>query len=554
MEQEFSSPLETGPEGLAINQQAYLDIFSHLSKIIAQTTNLRDLVCAAVEVIQTILQVDNCSIMLLNPEGTALTMQASTVISEELWRSISMPLGTGIAGSVMKTGRSIMGGRSDLRAEDAREIQTSSDPRSQKYRTDSFICVPLRFGKNILGVINITDRMDRRTLAASDQDMLEAIARLIASAVNNHFLWVRTRESREHMTRVLEGLPIGMFTITSSGHLTLCNKAARKVLELKIDEELDKSWEHYFIGSESSHIAKALTVLSRGESSFSTEFELKDKSGQVMRSVRLSALEAEELTPLDRRHILFLVEDLQQMRELWELRRSDQMKSTFLSIISHELRTPLASMKGAIHLLNQFFPQELREKTERLFSILNRNSDRLTRLVNNILDVMDLEGDNLTLYRKRTDLHELAGRIAKKFEVAEVEKKIIWNSEFSATTWELYVDEGRFGQVIEHLLENAVKFTPPQGTITINTFTQNGHWVLSVSNTGREINAENREKVFQRFYQVDGSLTRDSGGSGLGLYLCKEILRLHGAKIWVDSDFTGGVCLKIALPESNTLD
>ena len=552
MVQEFSSSQDTSSGALAINQQAYLDIFSHLSKIIAQTTNLRDLVCAAVEVIQTILQVDNCSIMLLNPEGTALTMHASTVISEELWKTITIPFGSGVAGTVVKTGRSIVGGRGDT---DDLEIKPGDGERPNKYRTSSFICVPLRFGKNILGVINITDRMDRGSLTATDQDMLEAIARLIASAVNNHFLWVRTRESREHLTRVLEGLPVGMFTITSSGHLTLCNKAARKCLELRIDdEELNKSWDCYFNGVEKAHIARALNVLSRGDTSFCSEFEITDKSGQVMRSVRLSALEAEELTPMDSRHILFLVEDLQQMRELWELRRSDQMKSTFLSIISHELRTPLASMKGAIHLLNQFFPEELRAKTERLFSILNRNSDRLTRLVNNILDVMDLEGDNLTLYRKRTDLHELASRISKKFENAELEKKITWSIDLGAGTTELYVDESRLGQVIEHLLENAVKFTPNNGQISLCTSSQNNHWVMTVCNTGREIDTDNREKVFHRFYQVDGSLTRDSGGSGLGLYLCKEILRLHGGKIWVDPDYRGGACLKVAVPESNVLD
>jgi signal transduction histidine kinase len=143
--------------------------------------------------------------------------------------------------------------------------------------------------------------------------------------------------------------------------------------------------------------------------------------------------------------------------------------------------------------------------------------------------------------------------VAKRFETSEVEKIIHWGVDLKAPRTELYVDEGRFGQVVEHLVENAVKFAPDGGSIHIETGCVQGEWVLSVANSGREIDPELRERVFTRFYQVDGTLTRDCGGSGLGLYLCREIVRLHGGRIWVDPDFKGGTCLKVSLPEVTRL-
>ena len=114
------------------------------------------------------------------------------------------------------------------------------------------------------------------------------------------------------------------------------------------------------------------------------------------------------------------------MKELVELRRSDQMKSNFLSLISHELRTPLASIKGAVHLLSQMNLEDLRQNAERIFSVLHRNSDRLTHLVNNILDAMDIETRSLHLYRKRTDMHAILDRILQKMQSTEMDKTLSW--------------------------------------------------------------------------------------------------------------------------------
>jgi signal transduction histidine kinase len=262
---------------------------------------------------------------------------------------------------------------------------------------------------------------------------------------------------------------------------------------------------------------------------------------------------ADSLASLQNRQVLFFVEDLQQMKELVDLRRSDQMKSNFLSLISHELRTPLASIKGAIHLLNQMEAGDFKENAERIFVVLHRNIDRLTSLVNNILDAMDLDTHSLRLYRKRTDLHELVEKVVGKMQGNGAEKSIAWQVELAPSHEGVYVDESRLGQVVEHLLENALKFTSANGKIRIETVSGDKTWTLRVANSGRPIDASLHEKIFSRFYQVDGTLTRYYGGSGLGLYLCREIVRLHGGDIRIDPSFQDGACFEVTVPEITEL-
>ena len=133
---------------------------------------------------------------------------------------------------------------------------------------------------------------------------------------------------------------------------------------------------------------------------------------------------------------------------------------------------------------------------------------------------------------------------------SEGEKKLEWSLDLRAPRPELYLDESRVEQVIQHLLENAIKFARDGGRIDISTRSSNGSWVLRTANTGRTIEPDHRERIFSKFYQVDGSLTRECGGSGLGLYLSREILRLHGGEIRVDPEFREGACFLVSLPET----
>lgn len=528
--------------------RTYLDLFSNLSQVIAQTPDLSGLTKAAVHVIQSVLSVESCSIMLLDLEEKRLTMQASSTIPEEMWPRIAVDLGEGIAGTVAETGEPVCsnGGKDKAKS-------TPASTSGRTYRTQSYICVPLLTAQSIIGVINVTDRVDGTDFSGFDVEMLNSIAKMVAVAINNNRLWASAQKSHDHLSMVIEELPIGMLTINTAGLLTLCNRAAKSFLNLPPSILVDKPWADIFEEPVRSHIEAIVKQMEQGRTAYIDEFEIPGESPEATRAVRVSAVMAEYLASLKTRHIFFFIEDLQQMKELVELRRSDQMKSNFLSLISHELRTPLASIKGAIHLLNQMSVDDLRGSADRIFTVLHRNSDRLTHLVNNILDAMDIESNSLRLYRKRTDLRAMLERVLKKMQSAEMDKTVVWDIDVESAPDGVYVDESRLGQVVEHLLENALKFTPQDGTISVKSSTTDSNWVFQVTNTGRPIDASLHEKVFSRFYQVDGTLTRYYGGSGLGLYLCREIVRLHGGDIRIDPAFGDGVCFCVTVPQVTEL-
>lgn len=530
-----------------IVEKTYLRIFSLLGQVISRDTELSDIVRYSIEIVQAVLEVENCSIMLMNAEGNALEMQGSSTIPNESWSTISTPLGRGIAGKVAQTGHATLVSKSQT-------IHGAGGERH--YQTDSFICVPLQHGeqRTTIGVVNVTDRVNRRQMSVIDLEMLEAIARLVADAIESHWMWVRAHEARRHLSRVMDGLPIGMFAIGVNDRLTLCNRAARRNLDLPASIELDRPWQECFPPSVATHVQRALDNLSRAKAATSVEFEMPDEAKyERHRWVRLSALPADELATFEVEQALFLVEDMQQMQELADLRRSDQMKSSFLSIISHELRTPLAAVKGAIHLLNQLASPEMRERAHNIFCILQRNSDRLSKIVNTILDVLDLESGTLSLYRKRTDLHGLVTRIVQRYQTVLCERPTRWEVSLEAATPNIYVDESRIGQVVSHLIENALKFTPADGLVALRSTSEEGQWRLSVSNTGVEIAPNLQEQIFTKFFQVDGTLTRETGGSGLGLYLCREIMRLHNGDVRLDTSFRGGASFIVSVPETTSL-
>ena len=188
----------------------HLGLFSDLRRMINRTTGMDELAGSAIRIIQSVLNVENCSIMLVNASSGVLEMIGSSVIPKESWSAIVTPLGQGVAGRVAQTGKPM------LIAKMTSEKDASAVPGKRRYRTDSFISIPLHMAeeKEVLGVLNVTDHIQSRQMNEIDLETLQAIGELIACAIHGHRAWQRSHESREHLSKVIDGLPIGMFTIS----------------------------------------------------------------------------------------------------------------------------------------------------------------------------------------------------------------------------------------------------------------------------------------------------------------------------------------------------
>jgi PAS domain S-box-containing protein len=233
--------------------------------------------------------------------------------------------------------------------------------------------------------------------------------------------------------------------------------------------------------------------------------------------------------------------------DVTEQRRLDRMKDEFISTVSHELRTPLTSLRAALGLIAGGALDQQPVKSMQMMGVATGNCDRLVRLVNDILDFERMGAGRLPMQFAEVDAGEILRRASDLHRPSAEKAKIGLRIEAAPLT--LWVDEDRILQTLGNLIGNAIKFSPPGSEVLLRArpFHENGA-ALSVEDQGRGIPAEKLEVIFERFQQVDASDSRDMGGAGLGLAICRNIVRQHGGRIWAESVVGRGSRFHFTLP------
>jgi signal transduction histidine kinase len=235
-----------------------------------------------------------------------------------------------------------------------------------------------------------------------------------------------------------------------------------------------------------------------------------------------------------------------------ELLGVDEMKTNFLANVSHELRTPLTSIRSFSELLLEYGDDA---DTQREFlSIINTESERLTRLVNDVLDISRIEAGLMNWNMASLDLADLLRDLARTFGPLIALADLRFRTSLDRQLPPVYGDRDRLNQVVANLLNNAMKFTPRGGTITLEAFESVDHVRMRVSDTGVGIAAAEHERIFEKFQQVGNTLTDKPRGTGLGLPICRDIVAHHRGTIWVDSAPGNGSTFTVELPLEQSLE
>ena len=233
-----------------------------------------------------------------------------------------------------------------------------------------------------------------------------------------------------------------------------------------------------------------------------------------------------------------------------ELRQLDQMKSELIQNISHELRTPLTFIKGYVELLQDGEMGVLNEAQETAMEIVANKTEVLSRLVDDIISMLRVGKEQI-----RTSLVSLAdiGHISvQAARASAVEAGLTLNDEIPDGLPPVLGDKRRLGQVFDNLLQNAIKFSQPGGAITVRMREEGLHVRTEVEDTGIGIPRDQLPRIFDRFYQVDGTTTRRFGGTGLGLAIVKQIVEAHGGKVGVESEVDKGSLFYFTVPQAGT--
>jgi two-component system phosphate regulon sensor histidine kinase PhoR len=233
------------------------------------------------------------------------------------------------------------------------------------------------------------------------------------------------------------------------------------------------------------------------------------------------------------------------VQDLTELRRLETVRRDFISNLSHELRTPITSLKALTETLNGGAidqPSVARD----FVSKMNVEVDRLAQMVQEMGDLSRIESGEASLKRSPVNIADVAARAVERLKTQADRAGLQMKLEIAAALPPVSVDEGRIEQVLVNLIHNAIKFTPPGGRIDVTAKVDGDMLVVSVSDSGVGISADDLPRVFERFYKADRA--RAGGGTGLGLAIAKHVVEAHGGQIWVESAEGKGSTFSFTLP------
>lgn len=365
----------------------------------------------------------------------------------------------------------------------------------------------------------------------------------LANSLNELSLKVKesqesTESERQRLDGVLRHMTDGVIATDRRGNILLINESALTLLSAQQQNVIGRSVIKLLELQETHTITDLL--------SDDNEIILRREEGGM-----LSILKGE--ISVIRRETGFITGLVCVLTDVTEQEKTEQERRDFVSNVSHELRTPLTSMKSYTEALIDGAWKD-HDIAPRFLSVIQSETDRMMRMIGNLLDLSKIDGGQIKLEAEYIDFNRIVGHILEraeftlKNETSQNKKKYIIRRDFTTRDIYLELDQDRITQVIENILNNAIKYSPDGGVITVKIEDLHDRVVFSVADQGLGIPQKDLPHLFDRFYRVDKARSREQGGTGLGLAISKEIIEMHGGKIWAKSSENKGSTFYFELP------
>jgi PAS domain S-box-containing protein len=421
----------------------------------------------------------------------------------------------------------------DLQSEaDAMAHDTKHARAIRKIANTSGLVAPLIARGRTLGAISLGTIEGQLRFDESDLAMATELARRISLALDNARLFAEAQE-RAHAAEALEYVDDGVILVDEAGIVRLWNPTAALSLRRPAVEalgqpiaELLEDWpslqsripvasEHQPAGASR---AQTLPVAVQGEERWLSISAVRFPSGTVY-----------------------------AFRDVTDERAVEQMKTDFVSTVSHELRTPLAAIYGAAMTLRRRDVAVDESQRDRLLEVVSSESDRLARIVNDILWASRLESGRMSIAIERCDAAGLATEVVD-FLRSRVPEGIVVAVSKSRGLPPVAADPDKLRQILTNLIDNAVKYSPDGGQVEVEIARSGGRVRFRVTDEGLGIPPAEQDRIFEKFFRLDPNLTRGVGGTGLGLYISRELVTRMNGRVWVDSDGRNGSSFFVELP------
>lgn len=407
------------------------------------------------------------------------------------------------------------------------------DDRAERTGAKSAICVPLKAQEDIVGVLTLVHPQPG-FFTREHVELVQAIADIAGIAVRNAQLYQSNQEARQRYHELFED-SIDPIVLTGwNGVIQEANRQMGRFTETPVEELIghniadlhEVQWDR--VGPGFRNLRGGQTVTYESQVHLGT---LPARPVQV--NVRLVA--AGENSALQ-----WLLRDISERKEL------DSLREDLAAMIYHDLRSPLANIQSSLDILDSMLPPAERDELEPIFQIALRSADRMHRLISSLLDINRLEAGQPISNKKPVDPKALLEEAAEAVRAAVQGKRQQLTLEVPEALPTVLADGDMLRRVLINLLENASKFTPPQGSLTAGARAENGRLVMWVDDTGPGIPEEAREVVFQKFSRLQA--TGSPKGMGLGLAFCRLAVEAHGGRIWVEDRPVAGSRFIFYLP------
>ena len=411
----------------------------------------------------------------------------------------------------------------------------------------STAAAPVMSKNRVLGLMVVGSRRLHRFRKREIQ-LLMAFGSQLGAALENAELYQEVNKSKAYVENLVENAADLIISTDLDDRILTWNRGAEVLFGYSKDEVVGKHLAILLPPERFHELEEIRAKVQISGALRDIEVRSKRKDG-VMIYLSLSVSPIRDLQGKIVGFLRIAKDITEKKRYERRLKELDKMKSDFVSNVSHELRTPLTSIKGSVENMLDGLTGSLNEKQIRYLVRIKSNTDRLSRLINDLLDLSRIESGRVEVRPTRLPLTALAEEVAEHLKPLATEKLIrieVPCSDPSATAW---ADRDKVTQVLVNLIGNAVKFTPPEGKVTVVLEKNDNDYVqISVADTGPGILPEETNKIFSKFYQVTNIAKQKPRGSGLGLAISKALVEMHGGKIWVESEVGRGSTFYFTLP------
>jgi two-component system sensor histidine kinase VicK len=336
---------------------------------------------------------------------------------------------------------------------------------------------------------------------------------------------------KEKLETVIANMSDGVLATDTQGNIIVKNKRAEKLLDQQIT--IGQS-----IFSLLSLKDKISFPLDKEEQTY-LEFYPEDPEQHTI--IKVTLIPIKHLSNKTVGSIVVL-------RDVTESEKLDRQRKDFVANVSHELRTPLTTIKSYLEALEDGAVHQP-ELATRFLRVTIQEAERMTRLIQDLLQLSRLDAKKSYFNKKKLVLKEMLEDVVDRFSVQCKQKQIQLDFVFDSKVPPVFADRDKLDQVLDNLISNAVKYTPNGGKITVSAYRNPDGWAeISVADNGIGIPKKDLGRIFERFYRVDKARSRSLGGTGLGLAIAQEIVHAHDGKIWIESEYQKGTTVYFTLP------